>query len=100
MDLLNGFLIRILKSSQGSGEGTEQMCIIIRRPYAYLEAELKKTFEGQADVTVKLDRRYDERQRKKETHPSERRRTDRRKSKQELVEVVIATYTKRPTSIV
>ena len=91
MGLLNGFLIRILKSSQGSGEGTEQMCIIIRRPYAYLEAELKKTFKGQADVTVKVDRRYNERRTKKETYQSERRRTDQRKSKQELVEVVIST---------
>lgn len=91
MSLFNGFLIRILKLSQGSAEGTEKMCLIIRRPYDFLEAELKKTFEGQADVTVKVDRRYDERRRKKESYPSERRRTDRRKSKQELVEVVIST---------
>ena len=91
MRLFNGFLIRILKSSQGSGEGTEKMCIIIRRSYAYLEAELKTIFKGQADVTVKVDRRYEERRTKKETYPSERRRTDRRKSKEELVEVVIST---------
>ena len=90
MGLLSGFLIRILKSSQGSGERVEQMCAIIRRPHAYFEAEHKKAFEGQADITVKVDRRYDERRSKKETYPSERRRTDRRKSKQELVEVVIS----------
>ena len=91
MRILSGYLIRILKSSQGSGEGTEKMCIIIRRPYAYLEDEFKRIFTDQGDVTVKVDRRYEERRTKKETYPSERRRTDRRKSKEELVEVVIST---------
>ena len=91
MHLLIGFLIKILKSSQESGEGTDQMCIIIHRPYAYLAAELKNFFKGQADVTVKVDRRYQERRTKKESCLSERRRTDRRKSKEELLEVVIST---------
>jgi hypothetical protein len=90
MDILVGFLIRILKSTPVSGEGTEKMSIIIRRSYAHLETELKRIFNGQADVKVKVDRRYEERRTKKEFYPSERRRDDRRKFKEELVEVIIS----------
>lgn len=90
MDILAGLLIRILKSKPASDKGTEKMSIIIRRPYAHLEEELIRIFNGQADVTVIVDRRYTERRTKKEPYPSERRRLERRRMKEELVEVVIS----------
>ena len=65
------------------------MSIIIRQPYTHLLEEMCRTFEGKEDVMVMVDRRSD--QRRKETQPVklERRRTDRRRPKQELVEVTL-----------
>lgn len=65
------------------------MRIIVRRPYAYLESRLRKAFEGRDDVEVLGDRRHGERRVARPPVPEERRRADRRKSKEEIVEIVI-----------
>ena len=83
------FLMRIAKPVLSSEEGAGIMSIVIRRPFAHLEKELRSAFIGQEDVKVILDSRNGER--RKERHPVklERRRSDRRRPKEELVEVVI-----------
>jgi len=91
MSILDGFLLRILKSFTVSGKEAGKMSIIVLRPYAYLAAELQRVFKGQEDVEVKVDSRYGERRMKKESFLHERRQADRRSTKETLVEVVIST---------
>jgi hypothetical protein len=62
----------------------------MRRPYAYLKKELCSTFEGQEDVKVIVDRRHGERRTRTQPVESERRRTDQRRPKEELVEVSLS----------
>jgi hypothetical protein len=67
------------------------MSIIIRQPYAHLLKEINRTFKGKKDVTVIVERR--DRQRRKSMQPvkfEERRRGDRRRSKEQLLEVVLS----------
>ncbi len=67
------------------------MLIIIRRPYAFLEAELRRAFEEQGDVQVVVDRRIRERRTSPQVVAVDCRRTDRRTVvKEEVVEVVIS----------
>jgi len=91
MKIPNGFLLRILNSVPVSEKETGKMSIIVLRPYEYLIMELKSVFKGQEDVEVRVDSRYGERRTKKEPFSHERRRTDRRRKKEALVEVVIST---------
>jgi len=67
------------------------MSIIIRQPYAHLEKELTKTFKGQKDVQVILDKRYSERRKTQQDVEVERRHADRRQPNEEIVDVVLST---------
>jgi hypothetical protein len=82
--------MKIAKTTNPPEEGAGMMSIIMRRPYAYLEKELCSTFKGQEDVKVIVDRRYGERRTGTQPVESERRRTDQRGSKEELVEVSLS----------
>jgi hypothetical protein len=91
MSVLPGFLLTIAKAAPSPEKKENRtMSIIIRRPYAFLEKELRSVFKGQEDVTVIVDRRYTERRRKVEPAPLERRRADRRRSKEQLLEVLVS----------
>ncbi|PYQ19183.1 MAG: hypothetical protein DMF79_13230 [Acidobacteria bacterium] len=63
--------------------------IVIRPPYAYLEEELRRPFGDQRDVTIMVDKRYGERRLTQRPPDAERRHADRRRVKEELLEVVI-----------
>ena len=89
MTVFPGFLMKIAKATDPPEPGAGMMSIIIRRPYAYLDKELYSTFEGQEDVKVLVDRRHGERRTRTQPVELERRRTDRRGPKEELVEVVL-----------
>ena len=91
MSIMPGFLLRISKATSPLEQGAGGMTIIIKRAYAYLEKELRNAFEGQADVKVIVDRRRVERRKSSQPIALERRRTDRRSPKEELVEVVLST---------
>ena len=91
MSILDGFLFSILKSFTVSGKEAGKMSIIVLRPYHYLLTEIQRVFKGQEDVEVKVDSRYGERRTKKESFSHERRKADRRSTKETLVEVVIST---------
>jgi len=83
------FLLRIVKATHPPEEGPGMMSIIIRRPYSHLEKELRKAFEGQEDVKIIVDRRYEERRGSVRPYEIEHRRIDRRRPKEELAEVLI-----------
>ncbi len=85
-----GFLLRIAKGAKPADEGPGKMSIIISQRYAHLEEELSKTFKGQKDVKVIVDRRYGEQRSSVKPVVKERRRADRRRTKEQLVEVVIS----------
>lgn len=90
MDFLPDFLVRILRATPRPDEGPGKMFIIIRRPYAYLEAELRRTFAGQEDVEIIVDRRAPERPTTQPRAEAERPRDDRRMPKEQILEVVIS----------
>ena len=80
----------IVKATVLPAQADGEMSIIIQRPYAFLEKELKSAFKGQKDVRVIVNGRYGERREKIQTTTQERRRTDRRRPKEELVEVLLS----------
>jgi len=83
------FVVTVLGVTEGSWQNPARMLLIVRRPYAHLEERLRRAFEGRADVDVLPDRRRGERRRDVRTVEAERRRVERRTSKEEIVEVVI-----------
>jgi hypothetical protein len=92
MSVLPGSLLTVAKPAPSPEKKENRaMSIIIRQPYAFLEKELRSVFKGQEDVTVIVDRRYAERRTKVEPVPLERRRADRRRSKEQLLEVLVST---------
>jgi len=72
--------------------------IIIRRPYGYLEDEVRRVFAGREDVKVVVDRRSSERRATQQPVMVDRRRADRRKAKEELVEVLVVEGTAGPSA--
>ncbi len=91
MRLPAGFLLRIAKATQLEDEEDRRMSIIIRQPHAHLEEELRKTFKRQKDVSVILYRRFDDRRAITQPVDKDRRKSDQRTQKEELVQVVIST---------
>ena len=91
MSFLPEFRMRITKVANSSKERSMITSIVIQRPYAHLEKELRRGFKGDEDVKVILDGRYRQRRKRKQPVKIERRRADQRRSKEYLVEVVIST---------
>ena len=85
------FLFKITRATIPPGNEPKMMTITIRRPYAHLKEELGQAFIGQEDVKVIVDRRYVQRRTTVRPAEKERRRVDRRRTKEELVDVVIYT---------
>jgi len=90
MSTLDGFLLKILKSTPISEKEAGQMNLIVRRPYDYLTTNFLRVFNGKEDVKVKVESRYGQRRTKKEPVSCERRQAERRRKKETLVEVVIS----------
>jgi hypothetical protein len=70
--------------------------IVIQRPYGHLEDEFRRVFAGREDIKVIVDRRSGERRATRQPVSVERRRADRRRAKEELVEVLIGEGTAGP----
>jgi hypothetical protein len=90
MNLPPEFLLKIAKATSPPEQGLGKMSIIVRQPYSHLEKELLKTFKGQEDVRVLVDKRKGERRLISDSVAVDRRRSDRRSPKEELVEVVLS----------
>jgi len=84
------FLVRIARPVLSPEEGAGIMYIVIRRPHGHLEKELRSAFNGQEDVKVILDNRRGERRKEGQPVELERRQLNQRRTKEELVEVVIS----------
>ena len=89
---MTDFQIKISKEAQSliKGDGIKSI-IVIRQPYAHLENELRNVFKGQDDVKVILDKRHGERRKESKAVAADRRKSDQRTPKEDLVEVVIST---------
>ena len=83
--------MRIAKKDPLPEESTGMMTVVVMRPYARLEKELRSAFKGQEDVKVILDKRSGERRKRLQDIAKDRRKDDRRRPKEELVEVAIST---------
>jgi phosphatidylserine/phosphatidylglycerophosphate/cardiolipin synthase-like enzyme len=90
MSIIPNFIMTIVKATALPAQSGGEMSIIIQRPYAFLEKELKNAFKGQEDVKVIVNGRYGERRATTRSITQERRKTDRRRSKEELVEVLLS----------
>jgi hypothetical protein len=90
MSIFPGFIMTIVKATALPAQTDGMMSIIIQRPYAFLQKELQSAFKGQKDVKVIVNGRYGERREKIQSTTPERRRTDRRRQKEELVEVLLS----------
>ncbi len=66
------------------------MTIVVMRPYAHIEKELRNAFKGEEDVKVIVDKRNGERRKNTKAVGAERRKDDRRRPKEELAEVAIS----------
>ena len=89
MTALPEFLLTIAARPSPPEQSAGAMTIIVQRPYAHLERELRSTFAGQEGVNVIVDRRYGERRATEHPVAVERRRADRRTPKQELIRVLL-----------
>ncbi len=89
---MTDFQVKISKEAHSlKKEDGIKSIIVIRQPYAYLEKELRNVFKGQDDIKVILDKRQGERRKEPKAVESDRRKSDRRTPKENLVEVVIST---------
>jgi hypothetical protein len=91
MSFLPKFLLKIVKAVPTSEEKAGTMSIIIQRPYFHLEKELHSIFEGEKDVKIIVDSRFDERRASQQIVEVERRHSNQRQPNEELVEVIIST---------
>jgi hypothetical protein len=82
------FLVRILTTTVAP-EGGRRMHIVVQRRYAYLQDELHRSFVGEADVKVTVDRRRGERRTRDASVSFERRRADRRQHVEGIIDVVL-----------
>ena len=83
--------MRVTMITNSSEKRCGTTSIVIRRPYAHLEKDLRSAFKWIEDVKVILDRRFDERRKTQQPVTQERRAADQRRQKEDLVDVVIST---------
>jgi len=90
MPLLSDLAMKISRTSAPHEGGAEEMVIIIQRPYAHLEKELRRTFRNGNETSVIIDRRMGERRSRTEPVTEDQRQGDRRAQRELLLELVIS----------
>lgn len=95
MQLPSRFVLRIAETMGEPAISSAKMLLVLMRPYAHLEGEMRKEFDGLDDVEVIVDRRFGERrvgERRKGGPPlaSERRLADRRQEKEEVLHIILS----------
>lgn len=78
-----------LTAAEHPGDDPAKVFIIVPQPRAYLADLLAKSFEARKDVEIIVDRRYGERRTRRQPVAVERRRAERRRPKEEVIQVVI-----------
>ena len=76
-------------SNPGHAENPGKVHIIVPRSRAYLADLLAKAFEGREDVEIIVDKRHAERRTQRLAGSVDRRRAERRRPKDEVIEVVV-----------
>jgi hypothetical protein len=89
MEFTPAFVLTVLGMAEGSGHNSARMRLIVKRPYAHLEDRLRRAFEGREDIEVIVDRRRGQRRMSDRPVQAEQRRTDRRTSREEILEILI-----------
>ena len=88
-------LVLLFVSALAGGEnfsgGPRKAYIIIPRSRAYLADLLAKATQGREDVEIIVDRRRRDRRARQQSVPAERRQMQRRRPREEVVEVVLGT---------
>jgi hypothetical protein len=95
-ELASTFVVRVFTMTEGLKHNPGRMLLIVRRPYAHLEDQLRRAFEGRDDVVVIHDRRRGARRRSAGAAREERRQAERRSSQEDVLEVVIEGYRSGP----
>ena len=86
---LPNLLLKIRKATNPLGKEIGVMSIIIRRPYARLEKELREVFGGQENVNIVVDQRNGDRRTELREMENERRRSPRRTGKEEMERIAL-----------
>jgi hypothetical protein len=82
------FVAPLADTEHSDGDPTK-VYIVVPRHRAYVADLLRKAFEGREEVEILVDRRQGERRTRQRPVTLERRRADRRRPKEEVIEVVI-----------
>jgi len=92
MSLSTDLAMKISRAAAPGGPGgAGKTLIIIQRPYAHLEKELRRTFGNGNNTRVIIDRRMGERRGRMESLSDDRRQGDRRAESELLLELVISS---------
>jgi hypothetical protein len=90
MNPMLSFVLSIARpGAQGEAEEPEKMLIIVRKRYDHFLKDLNEAFSGQQGVRILVDRRRGQRRKVERPVSLERRKADRRKHKEELLEVIL-----------
>lgn len=87
--MMSKFIVKVLNPVSEGEKRHKPMYIIIRQPYKHLFKEMCRTFGANGTVKVMVDRRHGQRRKKSRPVKSERRQANRRRSKEDLLEVVL-----------
>jgi hypothetical protein len=94
MELPSGFVLKAVRANKESQmeTGKGKMLLIVGKRYAHLQKALRETFDGQEDVEIWVDRRKGQKGRRKGgvPVPVDRKQTDRRKRKEEVLEIILS----------
>jgi hypothetical protein len=90
--LILSFVSPLIDTEHSDGDPAK-VYIVVPRHRAYVADLLRKAFEGREDVEILVDRRQGERRMRHRPVALERRRADRRRPKEEVIEVVIGKLT-------
>ena len=86
------FSARVVSATEGFKHNPGRMLLILRRPFAHIEDQLRRAFEGRDDVVIIRDRRRGARRRITGPFPGERRHTERRSRTEDVLEIMIEAY--------
>jgi hypothetical protein len=91
-ELLPTFVARVVSATEGLKHKPIRLLLILRRPFAHIEDQLRGAFEGRDDVVIIRDRRRGTRRRIAGSVRDERRHTERRSRMEDVLDVVIEGY--------
>jgi hypothetical protein len=86
------FIGRVFSAAEALKHNPVRLLVIVCRPYAHIEDDLRSAFEGRDDVVIIQDRRRRVRRMSAGSFREERRRAERRSRKEDILEVVIEGY--------